>query len=213
MSRKKTKESKSPQQRRREEERDLRREAILHAALHLFARQGYTETTLTGIANQARLGKATLYYYFPDKETIFWTIYTEETTAYYRRIAEQILDIRDPVEIVRNYVLEYIEYGFRNPDFLRLIFPVGKSSLLGTEAHRQYQQQVDQVRQPLDIHLHEVLEQNRSPLTGDELTSLLWTIMSGLSLKIVQGSSQETVRNEAERLLSLVTSQLEGDGA
>lgn len=77
------------------------------------------------------------------------------------------------MEIARRYVLEYIDYGYRNTDFLRLIFPVGKSSPIGSETHQEYMEQVDQVRQPLDIHLNRVLEQTNSPLSGEELNELL----------------------------------------
>lgn len=210
MSRKKTKESNTPQERRREEERDRRREAILRAALTLFARKGYSETTLTEIAAKARLGKATLYYYFPDKESIFWTIYTEETTRYYQDIAQHIMRIEDPMEIARRYILEYVEYGYRNTDFLRLIFPVGKSSPMGGETHQKHMEEVDQVRRPLDIHLNQVLEQTNSLLSGGELNELLWTFLSGLSVKIIQGYAKKDVLHEADILLSMLTLKLGG---
>jgi len=210
MSRKKTKESKSPQEKRREEERDQRREEILQAALTLFAEKGYSETTLTEIAREARLGKATLYYYFPDKESIFWTIYSEETTRYYERTMHNIMDINNPVDIARRYILDFIEYGYSNTEFLRLIFPLGKSSPIGGEKHRQYMEAVDQKRRPMDAHLHHVLEQSKSQVTGDELSESIWTFLSGISLKIIQGYPREKALHEAEIQLSMLQSKIQG---
>jgi len=209
MSRKQTSQSKPPQKSRQEEERDQRRQSILGAALKLFSQNGYKETKLTEIAKEARLGKATLYYYFPDKETIFWTIYEEETVAYYQNIAEEIVLIKNPVDIVNSYISGYIEYGYNHPNFLQLIFPLGKNSPIGNTArHRQILQKVEAYRRPADVHLAAVLEKSESRISGQELTELLWTFLSGLSLKIVQGVSKASVENEAEIFLDLLIPKL-----
>lgn len=209
MSRKQTKQSKPPQKSRQEEERDQRRQTILDAALKLFSRNGYKETKLTEIAEDARLGKATLYYYFPDKATIFWTIYQEETIAYYQNIAEEIVQIENPVDIVKSYISGYIDYGYNHIDFLQLIFPLGKNSPIGnTSQHRQFLQEVEAYRRPADEHLAAVLEKSESRISGQELTELLWTFLSGLSLKIVQGVNKSSVEKEAEIFLNLLIPKL-----
>jgi|GEM_PF-903719 len=209
MSRNKTDQSKPPQKSRQEEERDQRRQTILDAALKLFSENGYKETKLTEVAEEARLGKATLYYYFPDKETIFWTIYQEETIAYYQNIAEDIVQIENPAEIVKSYISGYIDYGYSHPAFLRLIFPLGKNSPIGnTPQHRQILQKVETYRRPADEHLAAVLEKSESRISGQELTELLWTFLSGLSLKIVQGVNRASVEKEAEIFLDLLIPKL-----
>jgi AcrR family transcriptional regulator len=53
-----------------EEYAEARRDQIMEAALHTFARKGFAETTVDEIAAQAGLGKATLYLYFPSKEIL-----------------------------------------------------------------------------------------------------------------------------------------------
>lgn len=211
MSRKQSQQSESPQKDRREEERDRRRQSILDAALHLFARKGFQETRLTEIADAARLGKATLYYYFPDKETIYWTIYEEETIAYYKSISDVILSTDDPVKIVALYFTQYIEYGYDNTDFLRLIFPLGKNSPFGSEQHRESMEKVDAVRHPIDSHLATVLETNNSDLNSDDLTELIWTMLSGLSLKIIQGADRADIEREAEIFIDFLQVKIQGD--
>ncbi|PJA54461.1 MAG: TetR/AcrR family transcriptional regulator, partial [Candidatus Marinimicrobia bacterium CG_4_9_14_3_um_filter_48_9] len=59
---------------RQAEEKAQRRQLILDAALIVFAAKGYAETSMADIAQSARLGKATLYYYFPTKEAIYEAI-------------------------------------------------------------------------------------------------------------------------------------------
>lgn len=45
---------------------DLKREAIIEAAIKRFAHFGVGKTTMTEIGNDLSLSKASLYYYFPD---------------------------------------------------------------------------------------------------------------------------------------------------
>lgn len=48
--------------------RQKRRTAIIEAATAVFARQGFEQTTMQEIANEAILGVATIFRYFPKKE-------------------------------------------------------------------------------------------------------------------------------------------------
>ena len=43
---------------------------ILHAWAMLFLRDGYIATTMTAVAEEAHVGRRTLYRYFPDKEAL-----------------------------------------------------------------------------------------------------------------------------------------------
>lgn len=45
-------------------------DTILHVARRLFTRQGYTATSVRQIAEEAGIGKATIYHHFPDKQAI-----------------------------------------------------------------------------------------------------------------------------------------------
>jgi len=45
-------------------------QTILQVARRLFVQQGYTATSMRQVAEQAGIGKATIYHHFPDKEAI-----------------------------------------------------------------------------------------------------------------------------------------------
>jgi AcrR family transcriptional regulator len=51
------------------------REAILAAALRLFRKQGYIETTLNAIAAAAKTSRANIYVYFPSKFALFYAVF------------------------------------------------------------------------------------------------------------------------------------------
>ena len=53
---------------RKQREADLRKHEILEAAEKLFLANGYEDTTMNQIANEAEFSKGTLYNYFKSKE-------------------------------------------------------------------------------------------------------------------------------------------------
>ena len=52
-------------------DRELKREAVIHAAARAFNEHGYHNTSLDDIAAALEVTKPTIYYYFPDKEELF----------------------------------------------------------------------------------------------------------------------------------------------
>ena len=52
-------------------DKEAKKLAILHAAMHVFARQGIVKTKMIDIARYAGVGKGTIYEYFRSKEEIF----------------------------------------------------------------------------------------------------------------------------------------------
>lgn len=62
---------------RHEQERELKIEAIKTTAIALFAKKGYQGTTIEDIAEATGYAKASLYYYFKNKEEIFSAIVSD----------------------------------------------------------------------------------------------------------------------------------------
>jgi len=59
---------------RKEREKEQRRSDILGAAEKLFFARGYDNVTMDDIAKAVELNKATLYLYFRDKESLYFTV-------------------------------------------------------------------------------------------------------------------------------------------
>jgi AcrR family transcriptional regulator len=55
------------------------RNTILQVANRLFVRQGYTATSTRQIAEEAGIGKATIYHHFPDKQAIVLALLENHT--------------------------------------------------------------------------------------------------------------------------------------
>ncbi len=60
---------------KREELRVERRQAILNAAMKVFAQRGYAAATIREIAREADIAQGTIYLYFPSKREILLAVY------------------------------------------------------------------------------------------------------------------------------------------
>ncbi|MFC2095000.1 TetR/AcrR family transcriptional regulator [Candidatus Bipolaricaulota bacterium] len=107
---------------RRHREREARVSLILDAALQVFTSRGLHDGTMEEIAEAAELGKATLYYYFPSKETILSALVEKTIEHHFDGIREGAQTAANPLEaasaIIRGFAANYK----RTPDLFRLFY-------------------------------------------------------------------------------------------
>jgi AcrR family transcriptional regulator len=77
-----------------------KKEQILQHASDVFARYGYDKTTLDDIGKRCGLNKASLYYYFKNKEEIFVQVISTEAAIFISELQERtslILSVEDKI--------------------------------------------------------------------------------------------------------------------
>jgi AcrR family transcriptional regulator len=87
-----------------------KQQLILEAAQKRFAIYGVEKTTMQEIADDLRLVKGSLYYYFPDKETLFKAVIETEQAEFLKVIEEDIETIKEPSKALKKYVLNRLSY-------------------------------------------------------------------------------------------------------
>ena len=105
---------------RKQEERKVRKEAIIKGALKVFNNSGIDKTTMDEIAKESGFGKATLYYYFSSKEEVFIEIMNYGWIDLWRGIENDIISDLNPREkfisivkaIAKIVTADKILYGF-----------------------------------------------------------------------------------------------------
>lgn len=70
------------------EHRDAVREAILDATVTLVAERGLTGVTMSGVAQAGGVGRATLYKYFPDVDSILAAWHERQVVEHLRELVE-----------------------------------------------------------------------------------------------------------------------------
>ena len=86
-----------------------KRDKILRAASEVFARYGYDKTTLDDIGRRIGLNKASLYYYFKNKEEIFIQVILAETEIFINDLQQKTTAKHQVEEKVIHYLTERIK--------------------------------------------------------------------------------------------------------
>lgn len=85
-------------------------EAIVSAAHKRFAYYGYSKTTMDEIARDLGMGKASLYYYFPTKESLFRAVIVAEQDEFTTHATTLIAGAGTATEKIHAYVERRLDY-------------------------------------------------------------------------------------------------------
>src|SRR5438552_7968028 len=97
------------------------RDRLFRAALALFAKKGYAETTVEDITEAADAGKGTFFNYFPSKEHVLMA-FGEMQLAKLSTIVQEAKKSDLPMqEVLRTLVLRMTEEPIRNPAIVRAL--------------------------------------------------------------------------------------------
>jgi AcrR family transcriptional regulator len=95
-----------------EEDRDRVRKRIFRDASKLFLQQGFHESSMRQIAEEAGMGKSTIYDYFSSKEEILLFFVEEEMDSVHveaARIAEKNIQASEKLSKILNSLWEYLK--------------------------------------------------------------------------------------------------------
>src|SRR5919201_4849472 len=99
-----------------------RREAILDAALEVFARRGYNGSSIDEIAQAAGISKALIYEHFPSKRDLHLSLLEAHVQEIFERLAEAAAT-SDPGEVrLRAGVDAFLEFVEERQDAFRMLF-------------------------------------------------------------------------------------------
>src|SRR6202166_1575689 len=118
----------NPAHGRRERRSAETRESLFRAALDLFARKGFTETTVEDITEAADVGKGTFFNYFPSKDHILLA-FGEMQLAKLESAVTEARASRDPMpQFLRSLAVRMTEEPGRNPSLMRALLLANLSS-------------------------------------------------------------------------------------
>ncbi len=83
---------------------------IIEASQKRFGLFGVEKTSMREIANDIKLSKASLYYYFPDKESLYKAVVEKEQTEFMENISERIFSIHEPELLLLEYADARLSY-------------------------------------------------------------------------------------------------------
>jgi AcrR family transcriptional regulator len=167
------------------------RERLFRAALNLFGKKGYAETTVEDITEAADVGKGTFFNYFPSKEHVLMA-FAEMQLQKLENIVHEARHSNLPMrDVLHALVLRMTEEPIRNPAIIRALLQANLSSvpvrgamlrihnrnrsLLGQLIH--HGQERGEIR--TDLPAEEIAQVWRQTIFG---TLLFWSLVGDASL-------------------------------
>src|SRR4030095_8243102 len=86
-----------------------KQEAILRAAITVFAHNGYFNAKVADVAREAGVADGTVYLYFKSKEEILHWIFDRSVDAAVAEVKKQLVPISDPREKLRQIARLHLE--------------------------------------------------------------------------------------------------------
>ncbi len=169
-----------------------RKEDIIKASIRRFNRHGFGKTTLDEIARDLRIGKATIYYYFDSKETLFRAAIQAQVEEYHQLIRAIADDSTERKEKIKKYLEVKAELHRTHPMLVQLVI----------NAYRKVIQDEETTLLAMLIQgeaaiLHQMLELPEEKQDSRPLAVALHTF----SLPLTAGVIEEFLPQEASGLL------------
>jgi AcrR family transcriptional regulator len=83
---------------------------IIDASQRRFGLYGIEKTSMREIASDLKLSKASLYYYFPDKESLYKAVVEKEQIEFIAKISERIFNFHEPEQLLLEYANARLSY-------------------------------------------------------------------------------------------------------
>lgn len=105
---------------RKERHKLLRKADIIRAAEHVFALKGFHKATIQDIARQAQYATGTVYLYFKDKNSLYFSIIEEKIRGLLHILKSKTSQTNGAREKLEVFIYESLWFFEKNQDFFRI---------------------------------------------------------------------------------------------
>ncbi len=163
------------------EDRAAKIQRILQAAVRVFARQGFHQSTVAQVAREAGVADGTIYNYFRNKDDILIQFFAVRAGQVFARFRRETARGGNGLEKLRLLIRAHLEEFHRDPDM---------AVVYETETHQSSRLAEEQIRAMAKTYqdiLAEIIEQ------GQEEGLFRRNLYAGLVKRLILGAVQETI--------------------
>jgi TetR/AcrR family fatty acid metabolism transcriptional regulator len=111
--------------------KDLKKKQIIEAAIEVFSKNNFQNSTISQIAQKAEVAEGTIYQYFKNKEDLFFYIPVEKTKDFVRELELHLQGITGAFNKIRKFIWYYLYFFKMNPEY-------GRTLLLEMRVNRSF---------------------------------------------------------------------------
>jgi TetR/AcrR family transcriptional regulator, fatty acid metabolism regulator protein len=129
-----------------------KREAILRAAIHVFAKKGYFSSKVSDIASEAGIADGTVYLYFKSKEEILHSVFNRAMATFISEANRELEQIKDPAAKIKRIAQLHLE-GLGADRELAIVFQVelrGSTKFMEEFSATGFAEYLDVIRQAIE---------------------------------------------------------------
>lgn len=108
-------------QAKRNDQIAMRKEQILSASTVFFSKYGYRNTDIQAIADFLKIGKGTIYRYFPSKEKLFLATVDEGMNKLQRAVDSAMEKTESKLDKLTCAIFGYLQFFDQNPELPELL--------------------------------------------------------------------------------------------
>jgi AcrR family transcriptional regulator len=180
-----------------------RREEILEAATRLFAQHGYANTDTQRLADELRVGKGTLYRYFPSKSDLFLAAVDRGMRKLCEHIEASIAEIEDPPERISQVVYAYLGFFADHPELVELL--IHERSQFKDRKKPTYFEHREANREHLrTLYRSYITEGQIRDMPVDRILDVLGDLLYGTMFTNYFSGRQKSVEAQARDILDVV---------
>jgi TetR/AcrR family fatty acid metabolism transcriptional regulator len=98
-----------------------RKESILQAAIEVFSKGGFRNSSISEIAKRANVAEGTIYQYYKNKEDLFFSIPIQKTIEFSEEIDLHLQGITGTFNQIRKFIWYYLYFFKTNPEYGRIL--------------------------------------------------------------------------------------------
>ena len=154
---------------------------ILEAAVKVFARQGFRQSTVAQIAKEAGVADGTIYLYFKNKDDILLHFFSSKAKQVFDRFREEVGCGQNSLEKLCNLVRVHLAEFQRDPD-MAVVYEI--------ETHQSSRLAEEQIREMAKMYqdiLAEIVE------LGQQEGFIRKNLYVGLVKRFILGAVEETI--------------------
>lgn len=174
------------------------KDILLHAALKVFATNGYHGSSVSDIAKQAKVSKALFYHYFESKKDLL-VIFAKRRLEEWTPLIEKLETIKNPKERISfliDFVLNELE---TKADWLRFLYML----YLSTEGIEAIQEAMGKYKEQFNrlFTAERQLYKDLGYADPDDEATYLRSVLQGISLEYLLSGKNYPLHNMKEKII------------